>query len=235
MKKETTTETRRKGPSLLLLLLFLSSLIIEATPLALWPIRLGSAALSYAGLVAVLDRPRGDLIVNSDAVRVAPSSVPGAGLGLYATQSMPRGTILGTYPGVVLTLDQNLAKLRQYPWCEAYIWRFSDNKMIIDPTDAMGNIQDYTYGGNPTTPGSLLLCNTILQFFGKPTTLCRINEPPLGRDVNVCTQEDLEKRTITFLLERDVFQSEELFMDYGVNYDRSRYTKDPNNVKVPST
>jgi hypothetical protein len=58
----------------------------------------------------------------------------------------------------------------------------------------------------------------------KPTTLCRINEPPPGTaGVNVRTEEDLDRRIVQFVLDRNVYANEELFMDYGVSYDRSFY------------
>jgi hypothetical protein len=189
-----------------------------------WPLQVASAAGAYVGLVALLDRPRGMLAVGQPDLQIAPSQVEGAGLGLYvAAESLRKGTVLGTYPGVVMPLEQNLQKLYQYPWCEAYIWRFSDSKMLIDPTDAQGKLQAGTYGGNPSTFGSLWICQHVLPFLNQPTTLCRINEPPVGRDVNVRTEEDLTKRCVTFIVERDVYQGEELFIDYGLTYDRSNY------------
>ena len=189
----------------------------------LWLIRIASAVTTYFGFVAYEDRPRGKLLVDPSWLAVRPSSVPGAGLGLFATTSLPKNTILGTYPGVVLPLQQNLAKLQAYPLCEGYIWRFSDNQKIIDPTDARGELQITCHGGNPMTPLSCWLFSTILPFINVPTTLCRINEPPKNKDVNVVTTEDLSERTVTFSLERDVYEGEELFIDYGVSYDRSRY------------
>lgn len=65
--------------------------------------------------------------------------------------------------------------------------------------------------------------NSVLSFVQVPTTLCRINEPPKGRDVNVITSEDRNSRTVTFILERDVYEGEELYIDYGLSYDRSMY------------
>jgi hypothetical protein len=62
-----------------------------------------------------------------------------------------------------------------------------------------------------------------LSFVQVPTTVCRINEPPKGRDVNVITSEDRDSRTVTFILERDVYEGEELYIDYGLSYDRSMY------------
>lgn len=189
-----------------------------------WRIRAASAACSYIGLIAFVDRPRGVLrVVNGDEVEIRQSTVPGAGLGLFATKALKKHTILGTYPGVVLPLKQNLDKLRQYPSCESYIWRFSDKKFVIDPTDSVGALGLVSRGGNPSLPGSLILFRTLLFWMTVTTTLCRINEPPQGQDVNVVTQENLNTRCVTFTFEQDVKAGDELFMDYGVSYDRSMY------------
>jgi hypothetical protein len=199
-----------------------ASILSEDT---LWAIRAASAASSYIGLVAFMDRPQGTLNVHDDGnqVEIRQSTVEGAGLGLFATTTLRRNTILGTFPGVVLPLQQNLEKLRKYPACEAYVWRFSDNKSVIDPTNTEGVLDPQCRGGNPSLPGSILLFQTLFQWMTVKTTLCRINEPPLGKDVNVVTEEDLGRRCVTFLLERDVYPGEELFIDYGLSYDRSAY------------
>jgi hypothetical protein len=239
-----------------------------------------SAMMSYLTCVGIYDRPRGRMMVQSlqqeppqplpttnghrndtttttsdAALQMRPSSVPNAGWGVFCHVPMlPRGTVLGTYPGVVLPLQQNLQKLQQYPHCETYIWRFSDSRYIIDPTNRVGQLEMVCYGGNPDMLGSIWLHQTVLsnnriwnwivpQFrrhvdhdnhgssslYTLPTTLlCRINEPPKGNrllDVNVITVEDLDQRTITFVTERDVYENEELFIDYGLCYDRSRYSR----------
>lgn len=202
-----------------------SSLALQ-DEMTLWAIRVASASLSYVGFVTYLDRPRGILNVGQE-VAIRPSTVPGAGLGLFATMAMPKHTVLGTYPGVVLPLSQNLNKLRMYPSCEGYIWRFSDNRFVIDPTNAVGVLDTVCYGGNPSLPGSTVLFQTLFQSMTVPTTLCRINEPPRGKDVNVVTEEDQSRRCVTFLLERDVYPGEELFIDYGLSYDRSIYGRVP--------
>eukprot|EP00980_Cylindrotheca_fusiformis_P004666 scaffold992_cov116-Cylindrotheca_fusiformis.AAC.1 len=189
----------------------------------LWAIRATSAFITYLGFVASTDRPRGKLLVDSQCLEVKPSMVPGAGLGCYAATTMRKGTQLGTYPGVVIPLTQNLDKLREFPTCEGYIWRFSDNKFIIDPTNRVGAIEDFCVGGNPSMPLSQLFFGSVFSFAKVPTTLCRINEPPKGRDVNVITSEDRDSRTVTFVLERDVYEGEELYIDYGLSYDRSMY------------
>ena len=216
----------------------------DAAPSALssseiWALRLGSGILTYFGFVLVNDRPKGQMGVpliddgnNSDGcLRVAPSTVPGAGLGLFAARSMSKGTVLGTYPGVVLPLGQHSAssKVRDCPACASYIWRFTDNEYVIDPTDhGDGSLNALCKGGNPSQPLSVAFFNILFAlglWRGVPTALCRINEPPKGSDVNVVTEEDLETRTVTFTLEYDVYEGQELHIDYGLTYDRSSYSQ----------
>jgi hypothetical protein len=190
----------------------------------LWAIRIASAVSTYFGFVAVSDRPRGQLLVDANEwLEMKQSTVPGAGLGLFVKTALRKDTVLGTYPGVVIPLAQNLDKLRAYPQCEGYVWRFSDNQFVIDPTNRVGECVEFCKGGNPSMPLSILFFNSVLAFVQVPTTLCRINEPPKGRDVNVVTSEDRDSRTVTFALERDVYEGEELFIDYGLSYDRSQY------------
>lgn len=188
----------------------------------LWGIRATSLILSYVGFIGYYDRPRGQLLVNDNQIEIKDSTVPGAGLGLFAKQNLPKGTVLGTYPGVVIPLSQNLNKLRNYPACEAYIWRFSDNAFVIDPTNKEGKVDAVCIGGRDGLPASQWLFANVFRM-STPTALCRINEPPLGKDVNVVTDEDLNGRCVTFSLEKDVRIGEEFFIDYGLSYDRSMY------------
>ena len=59
---------------------------------------------------------------------------------------------------------------------------------------------------------------------GKNTALCRINEPPIGAGgCNVGARENLDKREVVFTTLRDIFAGEELYLDYGLDYDRSGY------------
>jgi len=209
------------------------------SPANLWTLRIGSALVTYFGFVAVNDRPRGYLAVpletdspqqQQGCLCVQPSTVPGAGLGLFVTQDLPKGTVLGTYAGVILPLQQHSAssKLRDHPGCLTYIWRFTDNQFVIDPTSSEdGSLPDFCKGGNPSQPLSVAFFG-FLQTLGilpkTSTALCRINEPPIGRDVNVVTTEDLVERTVTFRLERNVLAGEELHIDYGLTYDRTGYS-----------
>ncbi len=180
-------------------------------PIVAWSLRLGTGLFTYASLVAMLDRPRGTLLAPESLLEVRPSAV--AGLGLFVTQDLRAGTVLGTYPGIVVSINDRRVqqKAYQYPECQTYIWRFSDNSALIDPTNGVGTLDNFC--SSPTAP----------FLFRVATTLCRINEPPKGRDVNVVTEEVLNERKVVLRLERDVAAGEELFMDYGPQYDRSAY------------
>jgi len=198
-----------------------------------WLRATASALTSYGTFVAWCDRPRGGPVADSK-IKVRTSTVPGAGLGLFAAEDLPRGTVLGSYPGVVVPLEQHARSAKMTDpeasrRCQAYVWRFSDDRMVIDPTNhATGVLDDVCRGGNPSQFGSVWLfertpMSGLLYGGGVSTSLCRINEPPRGGDVNVRTIEDLVRRTVTMELERDVVAGEEFFIDYGLTYDRSGY------------
>lgn len=97
----------------------------------------------------------------------------------------------------------------------------------LDPTNSLGNLEDYCYGGSEY-PLSNVICRVSSGVLGggANTMLARINEPVPGLDCNVTPVEDLKSRAITFRLIRDVYEGEELLMDYGTTYDRSRYQSD---------
>mmetsp|Transcript_26 Transcript_26/g.55 ORF Transcript_26/g.55 Transcript_26/m.55 type:complete len:282 (-) Transcript_26:417-1262(-) len=184
----------------------------------------------WISIVFWCDRAKGLLLVDPSWLSVAPSGVPGAGAGLFANADMKSGTVLGTYPGVQRDMESFVTtKLQDTPRCKEYVWRFEDDKYILDPTNRSGDVDEILYGGAPYVP----LSDTILgpgllgRFFRVDTSLARINEPPPGGgyDVSVRAQEDCGKRTVVMMLTRDVEKGEELFMDYGRTYDRSNYDK----------
>lgn len=214
---------------------------IDATPIMNSPLSLSfstsplllsttSASLTYLSLLLLYDRPRGHLSLPSlsspdTPFLISQSRIPNAGLGLFVTRSLPEGTVLGSYPGVLRPAESFYnGKCRRYPQAVAYSWRFTDNEFVIDPTNENGEIQSYCYGGSDEVPFSNLVFRSVFSFWRKDTALARINEPPIGiGGCNVRSREDLEKREIVFELCRDVVGGEELFMDYGVGYDRSGY------------
>ena len=80
---------------------------------------------------------------------------------------------------------------------------------------------------DPTGPGGEL-CDPLpllplpLPLPAVDTTLARINEPGPGGDVNVDVEEQAGAG-LTFVAGRDLRRREELFLDYGSNYNRTGY------------
>ena len=188
-----------------------------------------SATLTYLFLILTFDRPRGRLIIPdaSNSLVIQPSRVPNGGLGLFVSQSYPEGTVLGTYPGVLRPADVFYnTKCRLYPKAVGYSWRFTDSKYVIDPTDEYGDIQNVCLGGSDALSNAAF--KTILSFMRVSTELTRINEPSIGfGGCNVSARENLDKREVVFTLCRDVVAGEELFLDYGLDYDRTGYAPMP--------
>lgn len=150
-------------------------------------------------------------------------------MGLFAAKSLPAGTILGSYAGVLRPAQQFYnGKCREYPQAVGYTWRFTDSQYVIDPTDSRGDIQNYCLGGSSDVPLSNLVFSTLLSFWKVDTMLCRINEPPIGAGgCNVGAKETLEKREVVFTLIQDVVRGQELYLDYGLTYDRAGYAPPP--------
>ena len=81
---------------------------------------------------------------------------------------------------------------------------------MLDPTDGAGKLCE-----------PLCWLDAAPWLRSVPTTLALINEPGVGGDVNVRTDE--VEGEVLFVTERDLYQGEELFLDYGLMYDRSSY------------
>lgn len=198
--------------------------LLASMPLNTTIIQTLSALSTYIGLVAYYDRPRGKLYIDESNFTLKQSQVQNAGLGLYVSKSLPKGTILGTYPGVLRPASNFLQKYEAIPQTAVYTWRFTDNEYCIDPTNVLGELPENCYGGTDDYPLSYVIHEQLLRSFYVPTYLARINEPPINSGgCNVRSDEDLEKREVVFELSRDVVAGEELFMDYGLTYDRSGY------------
>ena len=221
VRRSSTPCRMALGPSILLSSLPPSLETIQWTPLILQTL---SAFTTYIALVAFYDRPRGKLDIDQNSFKLQQSQVPNAGLGLYVTKSLPKGTILGSYPGVLRPSTKFLQKYETIPQTAVYTWRFTDNQYCIDPTNVNGELVDVCYGGTDDYPLSYFIHEVLLRTVNVPTYLARINEPPLNvGGCNVRSDEDLERREVVFELSRDVVAGEELFMDYGLTYDRSGY------------
>ena len=85
-------------------------------------------------------------------------------------------------------------------------------------------MQDVCFGGSDEVPFSNVIFSTLLQSLRVSTALCRINEPPIGvGGCSVSARENLENREVVFELIQDVVLGQELYLDYGLTYDRSAY------------
>jgi hypothetical protein len=136
--------------------------------------------ITYISLIAYYDRPRGNLKLHTSSFELKQSQVHNAGLGLYITESLPKGTILGTYPGVLRPASKYIQKYNSIPNASVYTWRFTDNQYCIDPTNKYGELQNISYGGTDDYPLSYIIHESMLRFINVPTLLARINEPPIG-------------------------------------------------------
>eukprot|EP00614_Pseudopedinella_elastica_P006079 CAMPEP_0172600458 /NCGR_PEP_ID=MMETSP1068-20121228/20655_1 /TAXON_ID=35684 /ORGANISM="Pseudopedinella elastica, Strain CCMP716" /LENGTH=176 /DNA_ID=CAMNT_0013401155 /DNA_START=104 /DNA_END=634 /DNA_ORIENTATION=+ len=166
-------------------------------------------ALTGIGIYLQLEKlPRGGLEVPSGTLRIGPSTVPNAGLGLFANHYLQAKTRLGTYPGVVCPSAEMWVKTKamQSPQAKSYVWCLQNGR-LIDPTDERGDVPEALNWG---------------PFLSVDTRLARINEPPPGIDgVNVLVEEVGDN--VYFITERAIAKGEELFMDYGRTYGRDQY------------
>lgn len=175
----------------------------------------GPSAASFAFAFAVVgawrgyeQRSRGWLEAGVP-LQIGPSCVPGGGRGVYAAADVSARTSLGAYPGRLLPYDAYHAKCARAPNTGNYCWMLAEG--VLDPTGDDGVLLE-----------PLPLLGT-LPIGSIPTTLSLINEPPPGCDVNIMTEERGDG-VLLFSTARDVAAGEELYLDYGVNYDRSHYS-----------
>ncbi len=85
--------------------------------------------------------------------------------------------------------------------------------LLLDPTDASGRLSTAPGPGPPWLPTDC--------------TLAYINEPPKGAGGTNVTVEDDPSDALGLLCVavRDIEPGEELYMDYGITYDRSAYSR----------
>ena len=147
-------------------------------------------------------------------LRVGPSRVPGAGRGVFAASDIAASTVLGAYPGRVLSPAAYYSKVQRVPNAADYCFVLEDSRGALDPTDDTGTLCEPL----PLLPAPL----PEFSFGAIDTTLALINEPPPSADVNVLTAQ--RGSELVFSTARDIYEGEELYLDYGPLYDRSRYT-----------
>lgn len=187
-----------------------------------------AAAGAFGFLAIVRGRIRtawgGGYIVDGLPIRVDQSNVPNAGRGVFATAAIGSGEPLGAYPGRYLSRDAFAAKKRSAPCFEAYCFGLEVGN--LDPTDENGKLLEPL----PRLQWRLPFKRRIGSV---PTTLALINEPPpSGSDVNVVAWRSERGRSLVLLAGRDIEAGEELYLDYGAEYDRSGYPQLPGGVAL---
>lgn len=182
------------------------STVVDATNAALWV-----AVAAYGGSILFPQAIGRGQLDGSVPLRIGPSLVPGAGRGVFAAADIPAFQTLGSYPGRLISGVQYEQKRLAVPATSSYCWVLEDGMGVLDPTDAQGTLLEPL----PRVEVGGFSLGAI------PTTLALINEPSLGLDVNVATEQ--RGSTMIFATGRDISSGEELFLDYGPLYDRSGY------------
>jgi hypothetical protein len=178
-----------------------SSILLTITRVALTTIAAYIAAV-YP------DRPRGRS--STDLIEVRDSPIQGK--GVFAKQTIPDNTIIGTYPGRPRTGQAMTLKAQSTPLAAGFCFK---NKLglYLDPTnDSTGLPSPYP---KPGLPWPLPV----------DVTLSYCNEPPLGGGgCNVIVEDDAsDEQGLVFVSAREIRAGEEILVDYGLNYDRSGY------------
>ncbi len=156
-------------------------------------------------------RPRGWSL--RGCLDVRESTIPGAGQGVFATARIKRGQVLGAYPGVPRTDQEMTAKALVVPTSRFYVFSVRPG-VILDPT------------GQDGLPSAHPVPSRFWWPFDIDCTLAYVNEPSigLGVGVNVAVEDDTTDASgLCFVANRDIEAGEELFIDYGVSYDRRGY------------
>jgi hypothetical protein len=152
------------------------------------------------------NRPRG--WCRKDLLEVKSSSVQGR--GIFARKYIPERTILGAYPGRLRSAHDMATKIESAPLSGQYCFRNKHNQ-LLDPTDWSGQPSSTPSPGLPWLP-----IDPMLSY---------ANEPPKGSTgVNVTVEDDPnDDYGLVFVTTRAISEGAEIFVDYGVNYDRSTY------------
>ena len=134
------------------------------------------------------------------------------GKGVFARASIATGTVLGAYPGRARTPQQVLQKAQHAPATTGFVFQNSHG-LYLDPTDAAGRVSSRPGPGLP--------------WLDVDPSLAYVNEPRPGSSVNVSILDEGPAREVRFVAAQDISPGEELFIDYGQQYDRSGYLPQP--------
>ena len=172
--------------------------------------------VAWYGAYVYHHRPRG--WSRQDLLETKQSSLgENAGLGVFSKHVIGKDTVLGSYPGFVRNDRDMTAKSIVAPMSRYYCFSTRPG-CIIDPTGEDG------YPSKHPTPSS----GTLSWWpFDVDTMLSYVNEPSINQNVsvNVRVEDDPDDPLVglIFRADRDIQAGEELFIDYGTQYDRSMY------------
>mmetsp|Transcript_1796 Transcript_1796/g.2472 ORF Transcript_1796/g.2472 Transcript_1796/m.2472 type:complete len:525 (-) Transcript_1796:984-2558(-) len=170
-----------------------------------------NAAILLSGIayIAYEKRPRGSS--RDDLIEIRKSKAIANNLGVFAKKFIPEGTTIGIYPGYLKTIDefqQSKVDEKALNNAKRYTWQLTENT-LLDPTDQNGFLG--------------LELSFLFGLFKVSTSLSRLNEPPIGYDVNAFSRN--LNNDIEIVVERDIFPDDEIFIDYGLAFDRSDYER----------
>jgi len=144
------------------------------------------------------------------AVRIAPSSIPNAGMGVFATRDIKKGEVLDEYVGKFLTPEQ-YAKKRSH---KNYIWE------LMTPSD---EVIAYIDSGNKKY-------SNWTRFVNTPSKKSEANM--INIQMNATSEESKDKNKATYnptgtavfyCAKKDIKKGEELLIWYGEEY--AKYLK----------
>jgi hypothetical protein len=170
------------------------------------PLQFAITAVAAYLAAAWPSRPRG--WSRTDLIEVRDSSVQGK--GIFAKENIPENTILGAYPGRPRSAAGMLTKCSTAPLARYYCFR-NKNGYFLDPTDWTGAPCKVPVPGLPWLP---IDCS-----------LSYANEPPKNSTgVNVTVEDDpKDEEGLVFVSICNIPAGAEIFVDYGLDYDRSSY------------
>lgn len=100
----------------------------------------------------------------------------------------------------------------QAPACKGYTFHTSGGS-YLDPTDSRGKPSRHPRSSTGFS----------LPWLPIDPLLAYVNEPPPGRLTNVSVVDGADDLELVFVVTADVAAGEEIFVDYGLTFDRSSY------------
>ena len=106
----------------------ISNSAADAANAALW-----LAVVTYGASIFKSDYLAHGWLNPDVAIRVGPSSVPGAGRGVFTEAYLPAATVIGHYPGQLLSPSLYEEKRLAAPDAAGYCWVLEDSRALWRP------------------------------------------------------------------------------------------------------